>query len=1123
MNTIRKIHKAVWLCLLLAAVSGVVLAQDTRGLITGRILDPSGATMPGATITLTNMATNVALSTKSNEAGKYEILYVLPGTYRLTAELAGFKRLVRDDIEMRIADRLQIDIGLEIGEVSQNLTVTAETPLLEASTASMGQVVDQKRIADLPVAHGNPYLLIGLSAGVSHTQSIDLTQPYAPTHIVGYAIDGVRANRSEITLDGSPNTAVNHLWGRGDLMAGYTPPADVVQEMKVVTSAFDASVGHTQGGITSVTLKSGTNSLHGTAYYALQNPVLDANYFFANRDGQPKAPYHYRRDGGSLTGPVWIPKVYDGRNRTFFTFGYEAIFNSTPRGQFLTVPTEAQRNGDFSELLKLGPAYQIYDPVTRTAAGGGLFQVQPFPNNIIPADRISPIAKNVLKFISLPNTAGSPDGGNNLNRTGEQERLDYTNYIVRFDHNLGPNHRMFGRYNRYNRQSTFNDWFHSAASGGVVDWPQNAFTLDDVYTLSPATVLNVRYSVYRLSIGIKPSDASRGFDLTTLGLPASLNDATGAAERAFPFFNIQGYFSTWDGHFEHNHQNHTLEGNLTSLRGNHTLKIGADARQYGTFHVEPGNSTSGNFQFDSSWTNGPFNTSPAAPRGQGLASFLLGLPTGGRVDRNATYAEQSTEYSVFFHDDWRITPRLTLNLGVRWEFEGPLTERFNRSVRGYDFQTPNPLEAQAKANYALNPIPELPVSDFRFTGGLTFPGVNGQPRELWNRQMGNIMPRFGFAYSLNPKTVVRGGYGIYYGPLGARRTDVIQTGFSQPTPLIPSLDNGLTFVATLANPFPNGIQDPPGAKDGLRTFAGRNISFFNPNPQAARQQRWQIGIQREMPARVLLDVAYVGNYGDRLETQRDYRPLPLNYLSRSGVRDQGAADYLGAQVPNPFFGLLPGTGLAGQTVSRSYLLRTGDYSGFTGLTARDHDGYTTYHSLQARVERRFSAGWTLNGTYTWSKNMEALNRLNGYLDQLEYVISDQDRPHRLVLSGIWELPFGRGKRFFSRGAAVDKVVGGWQVQGLFTGQGGNPVQWWGDVFFRGNVKDITLPRSQRNVSQWFNVNAGFERNPALQPVAHLRTFPSRLSDVRADGINTMNLSVLKNTSLRENLKLQFRV
>ncbi|MGH9960971.1 MAG: hypothetical protein ACREBC_28275, partial [Pyrinomonadaceae bacterium] len=462
--------------------------------------------------------------------------------------------------------------------------------------------------------------------------------------------------------------------------------------------------------------------------------------------------------------------------------------------------------GDFSALLNLGPAYQIYDPATRTAAPGGLFQVQPFPNNIIPADRISPIAKNVLKFISAPNTAGTADGGNNLNRTSEQERLNYNNYIVRLDHNFGQNHRMFGRYNQYRRQSTYNDWFRSAASGGITDWPQNAFTLDDVYTLSPSTVLNVRYSFYRLSIGQKPSDASRGFDLTTLGLPSSLNDATGVSERAFPFFNIQGYFSTYDGYYEHNHQNHNLEGNLTSLRGNHTLKVGADARQYRTFDVEPGTSTTGNFQFDSSWTRGPFNTSAAAPRGQALASFLLGLPTGGRVDRNATYAEQSTEYSVFFHDDWRITPRLTLNLGVRWEFESPLTERFNRSVRGYDFQTPNPLEAQAKANYALNPIPELPVSDFRFTGGLTFPGVNGLPRELWNRQMGNIMPRFGFAYSLNPKTVLRGGYGIYYGPLGARQTDVILTGFSQSTPLIPSLDNGLTFVATLANPFPNGIQ-----------------------------------------------------------------------------------------------------------------------------------------------------------------------------------------------------------------------------------------------------------------------------------------------------------------------------
>ena len=506
-----------------------------------------------------------------------------------------------------------------------------------------------------------------------------------------------------------------------------------------------------------------------------------------------------------------------------------------------------------------------------------------------------------------------------------------------------------------------------------------------------------------------------------------------------------------------------------------------------------------------------------------MASLLLDLPTGGRVDRNAGLAEQSTEYSFYFHDDWRVTGKLTLNLGIRYEIESPLTERFDRSVRGYDFKTPNPLEATAKANYAASPIPELPVSDFRFTGGLTFAGVGGQPRGLWKRDINNWMPRAGFAYQLNSKTVLRGGWGLFFGPLGARRIDAIQTGFSQETTLIPSVDNGLTFVATLSNPFPDGIKTPPGAKDGLLTFAGRGISFFEENPRAPYHHRWQFAIQRELPLRVLMEVGYVGNWGTAMETTRDHRALPLNYLSRSPVRDQATIDYLGAQVNNPFFGLLPGTGLANRTVSRSYLLASGAYTGFTGMTSMDNLGYSRYHSLTVRGERRFAAGWTLNVGYSWAKNMEATSRLNGQYSDLEYVVSDQDRAHRIVISGIFELPFGRGKAVLgSAGRAANAIAGGWQVQGIYTGQGGQPLG-WGNIFFRGNsVHDITLPVSERTPQRWFNTGAGFVRASGEQPGSNFRVWPSRLSDVRGDGVNMFDLSVIKNTRIKERMTAQFR-
>lgn len=305
--------------------SSALVAQETRGTVLGRVTDASGAVVPGVTVQATNMATSVVSTTQSNAEGNYEMPFLIPGTYRLNAEQRGFKTFVRDGIEIRIADRLTINIAMEVGAVSDQVTVTAETPLLESATASLGQVIDRRRIADLPVAHGNPFLLMTLSPGVAHTQNVGLDQPYAPTHIVGYAMDGVRANRSDITLDGAPNTALNHRWGAGDLMAGYTPPSDIVQEFKVQTATFDAAVGHSQGGVTSITLKTGGNQLHGTAYYALQDPALNSNLFFANRSGQQKAPYDYNRWGGSATGPVWIPGLYNGKERTFFSYGYEGI------------------------------------------------------------------------------------------------------------------------------------------------------------------------------------------------------------------------------------------------------------------------------------------------------------------------------------------------------------------------------------------------------------------------------------------------------------------------------------------------------------------------------------------------------------------------------------------------------------------------------------------------------------------------------------------------------------------------------------------------------------------------------------------------------------------------------
>ncbi|HEU0140705.1 MAG TPA: TonB-dependent receptor [Bryobacteraceae bacterium] len=1114
-----------WLVVLLGLASCQALpAQETRGSIQGRVTDTSGAVIPGTVVHATNKATNVTVSTRSNAEGNYGIPYLVSGIYVLKAEVGGFKTFIRDNIEIRIDDRLNIPIQLQIGELAEVLTVTAETPLLDSTNASMGQVIDQRRIAELPIAHGNPYLLMQLSAGVVYTQNAGLDRPFEPTHIVGYSMDGVKANKSEITMDGVQNSTVKR--GTTDTIAGYTPPADIVQEFKIQTMPFDASVGHTQGGVTSITLKSGGNQLHGTAYWGVLDPSLNANLFFANKAGQPRGEFDYNRWGGSLTGPVYIPKVYNGKDRTFFTYGYEGIHESRPMGSAygtgtLTVPTAAQREGDFSALLKLGSQYQVYDPATRKQAPNGRTVVDPLPGNIVPSSRISPIAKSILNYWSLPNAPGTADGLNNLIRVNDPEAITYYNHISRVDHAFNDKHRMFARVNTYRRFSYSSDWFRSAATGTDSEWKQHAASLDHVYQINPTTLLNLRAGYFRLQIQQTPLN-EKGFDLASLGFPPIYTDAIDRSYSAFPYITITGYTATPNTWFRDPMANASLEAHLTAVRGNHTLRFGGDGRQYRTNHYVWNRASTGRFNFDNTWTRGPFDNSPVAPIGQAAAALMLGLPSGGYVERNASFAEQSTVWSLYMQDDWRVTPSLTINAGLRYEIEGPLTERWDRSIRGYDFDTPNPLNDVVRANYARNPIAELPPEQFRLMGGVTFAGVNGQPRTLFTRDKNNIMPRIGFAYQIGPRTVLRGGYGVYFGQLGLQRGDVKQEGFSYATNLVPSLDSGLTFVATLANPYPTGIEDPRGAADGLMTFTGRAITFFDENPEASRQQRWQLSIQRELPQRVLLELGYVGNHASSIQTTRDLRGLPLQYLSTSPYRDTAHINWLSQQVPNPFAGLLPGTGLNGANTSRSYLLSSGDYPHFTDISTTQYDGYSWYHALQVRTERRFASGWTVTANYLWSKNMEALSRLNGPYSPLEYVVSDQDRPHRVVVSAIWELPFGRGKRYLSSmPGVVDKFFGGWQVQGIYTAQSGQAIG-FGNALFIGDIHDITLPKSERKPERWFNTDAGFERASNMQLGNNYRLMPSRFNDVRTDGINSFDLSALKNTRIGERFNVQFR-
>jgi hypothetical protein len=1155
--------------MLMMCLAATLHAQEARGTISGKVLDTNQASVPGAQVKITNVAMGTTVSVVTNDSGLFQAPYLLPGAYRVQVEIKGFKKYVREGIRLQVNDTVEIDVALEIGDVGESVTVSADAPALETSSGSLGTVVDSRRVAELPIPHGEPFKLIGLAGGVSYTRDPRLDRPFEPTHIVGYSINGTLANRSDITIDGVPSTSTANA---NEVIASFVPPQDLIQEFKVQTATFDASFGNTEGGVTNLSIKSGTNDFHGTAYWTKLTPGTFANDFFANRTKTPLPDFTYRRLGGTVGGPVWIPKVYNGRNRTFFMYGIEQIPESRPRNNGTpTIPSEKMRNGDFSELLAVSAAYQLYNPFTARAEGSRIRR-DPFPGNIIPQNLINPIARKFVDtYLPKPTSQGQADGTGNFAQPGLLENIKYLSNTIRIDHVLNDKHRLFGRGSWYNRDSDYNNYYNNIATGEFFLFKSRQGALDHVWTINSTMVINTRYGYNRFIRGTNSNPGNRGFDLTSLGFPGYYNNLIGEDTRRFPRFDISGYQGTAVGGELRPTDTHSFNSTMNHVISKHSLKYGMEFRSYRETDKFFGNNQTGQFNFDSAFVRGPLdNAAVPSQLGFSFAALLLGLPTSGSISQPADYAEQSTTWGVFLQDDWKVSQRLTVNLGLRWEYEGALTERYNKSVRDFDYAAIQPIEAAARTAYARNPTPEVAAANFNVRGGLTFAGVGGNPRGLYDTPKRNFMPRLGFAYKLNDKTVVRGGYGIFFGFLGQRRGDVNQIGFSTVTQLTPTLNNGLTFVETLSNPFAafqSGLAPARGAADGIQTFLGQGISFFNPNPLAPYHQRWELSVQREFKGWVA-EAAYVGNRGTHIETGRNINALPLNYLSTATIRDDTRNNYLGALIANPFVGLMPanaGANFRSATIARSQLLRP--FPQFGDINTTTNEGYSWYHSLQTSMNRRFSKGYTLGFNYTWSKFMEAVEFLNAADPRPVETISGSDRPHRFSASGILELPFGKGRKWGANlGRAANFAIGGWQVSGVYQFQSGVPIG-FGNVFYFGNLRDIALPSDQQTVDRWFNTNGfvalrsgstvirdtagnpvwvnfndpckttynaascpgtplanptGFNRDGSFQPASNVRTHPLRLGFLRSDQINNIDLSVIKKTELWENKNLEFR-
>ncbi|MEK7754108.1 MAG: TonB-dependent receptor, partial [Acidobacteriota bacterium] len=654
--------------------------------------------------------------------------------------------------------------------------------------------------------------------------------------------------------------------------------------------------------------------------------------------------------------------------------------------------------------------------------------------------------------------------------------------------------RLFVRFHRDFWEEDKNRNFGNDVNGIILNRINRGLALDEVHMFSPGFLFNFRYGLSQQEFPQRR--VSRGFDLASLGFSSNLLGLSDKALAAIPRISAGSLtaLSQWEGDGDGTTASisHNLVGAFTWLKGDHNVRFGADYLVFREFRNRFPADISPDFSFSSLWGRGPLDNSTAPPVGAEIVSLLAGIPNGS-MNRSGSYAEQDLYLGLYVQDDFKITRKLVLNLGLRVEREWPITERFNRSVTQFDAASANPIEPKAIANYTANPMPELPVSQFKVKGGVTFAGGGGNPRAYWSGQALLWTPRLGLAYQWTPKTVVRAGYGSFAGTLGILRTNSILAGFTKSTPMEPSPDNGLTWIATLQDPFPKGLLAAAGAAGGLETTLGQGTSFFAKNRKLPYAQRWSFGLQHQLPAGHMLEASYVGNRSTRVGVTRSLSFTPGQDYSTLPYRDQKTIDYLTANFRSPYYGLNPQ--FTSSTISREALLR--QYPHFSNVQYEDEVGYSWYHSLQTRMEKRFSKGYTLQISYTWSKAMEATSFMNSF-DAMPYEsLAGIDRRHRLTGSGIWELPFGKGRRFGANWhPASNFFAGGWQLGGVYQRQSGEPIG-WGQVLFTGDSSKVVLPSDQRNTDRWFNTDL-FNRNSREQLDRNVRTFPYRFSNIRFD-------------------------
>ncbi|MDQ6758628.1 MAG: carboxypeptidase regulatory-like domain-containing protein [Acidobacteriota bacterium] len=1050
---------------MLSLVAGLLgMAQSNNATISGSVTDNQGASITGAQVVATETDTSVKTTAITNEAGVYSLRNLPIGTYVLTAEHPGFRRYVREGLTLTTGQSLGLDLRLELGAVADSINVSASASLLETRTSDVSQLVESKSIEDIPLGDRRTMNIINITGAAVFVAYDAGAKP-------NFSLAGGRTQSQMFWIDGG--TGQNMRLGIGQI--DLDPPVETVEEVKVLSNSYAAEYGGSAGGTIIATTKSGTNHFHGSLSEYFRNDKLDAPGFFAPvQNGVKIRPeLRYNVFGGTLGGPV----IHD---KTFFFFGYEGARRRDGAIDTLTVPTDLQRVGDFSQTFNArGQLIPIYDPETTALVAGKTVRTA-FQNNRIPSNHLDPVALAILNFYPRPNRpADNVTGANNF-RANYVTALTRNNITAKVDHNLGTRDKINARY-LYNSDNTANtSVFPDPASGTRIDAERHQQYWYGSWTriLTPSLINDFRVTYanrinHQLTKGLGQDYASK------LGLK-------GVSPDAFPQFTVAG-FSTLGSNQQERRQlpieQYQFVNNVSWVRGRHSFKFGGEARPARNYEVNLP-TVSGAFGFATTPTGLPDN----AATGIGLASLLLGFPTSFDARQTQILDRSNWYLAGFAQDDWTIRNDLTLNLGLRWETDTPIVDKNNR-MNSFDL-------------HAINPVSGTP-------GVIKFTGMNGFPSKPYDTDWNNFGPRVGFAWKPfgSKSTVVRGGFGIFFAhPFDSGQPSSASLGFELSSTLN-SPDNGITAPFLLRNGVPATLKAPElsDAFGAVRVGQQPNtaVTYFDPHRATGYSQQFNVGVQRELPGSMVLEVSYLANLSRKLPSTN----ISLNQISPAIL---GPAHQSQSDRPFPQF--------SNVTIVSPTL------------------GVSNYHAALVKFEKRFSRGLNIVSTYTYSKFLDntgdggtALGASGGpysnyYNRRADYGPSDNDIPHRFTFSSVYELPFGAGQPFLATNP-LRYIVGNWVIGNVTTLQSGpaftvttqtNSTNSFSAGALRADVsRNPNLPSDQRSVNHYFDTEAFSQPAP-------FQFGNQGVNILRSAGLVNFDFSVLRNFPIRERMRLQLR-